>query len=149
MPFTVLVCVDGSELAESALVEGLAVLRDHERTVLVTVVSGPDSSLVVGTGFAGGVMSGDELVTVQQEKVAEARAMLKETAARLGHSDAELMVLEGPAGTAICELAASLPASAIVIGTRGHGGVRRAVLGSVSDHVVRHAPCVVLTRNPD
>lgn len=150
MPFTVLVCVDGSELAESALVEGLAALREHERTVLVTVVDGPDSSLVVGgSGFAGGVLTGEELAAIQDEKVSEAQAMLKETATRLGHTDAELVVLEGSAGPAICDLAASLPASVIVLGTRGRGGIRRAVLGSVSDHIVRHAPCVVLTRNPD
>jgi nucleotide-binding universal stress UspA family protein len=150
MPFTVLVCVDGSELAESALVEGLAVLREHERTVLVSVVDGPDTSLVMGgSGFAGGVLTGEELAKIQREKIAEAESMLKETATRLGHADAELVVLEGAAGSAICELAETLPASVIVLGTRGRGGLRRAVLGSVSDHVVRHAPCVVLTRNPD
>jgi len=33
-----------------------------------------------------------------------------------------------------------------VLGTRGRGGLRRAVLGSVSDHVVRNAPCPVVTR---
>ena len=38
MPFTVLVCVDGSELAEAALVDGLAVLKEHERTVIATVI---------------------------------------------------------------------------------------------------------------
>ena len=33
---------------------------------------------------------------------------------------------------------------AIVRGSRGRGGLRRAVLGSVSDHVVRNAPCPVV-----
>lgn len=149
MPFTVLVCVDGSELAEAALVEGLAVLKEHERTVIATVIDAADPMLVVGTGFAAGVMTGEELDTIQRQARDEAQRMLTETAARLGHPEAELMVLEGPAGPAICDLAESLPASVIVLGTRGHGGIRRAVLGSVSDHVVRNAPCVVLTRNPE
>jgi len=149
MPFTVLVCVDGSELAEAALVDGLAVLKEHERTVIATVIDSADPMLVVGTGFAAGVMTGDELETMQREHRAAAQRMLTETAERLGHPDAELMVLEGAAGPAICDLAESLPASVVVIGTRGHGGIRRAVMGSVSDHVVRNAPCAVLTRNPD
>jgi nucleotide-binding universal stress UspA family protein len=36
-----------------------------------------------------------------------------------------------------------------VLGTRGHGGLRRAVLGSVSDHVVRNCPCPVITVSMD
>jgi nucleotide-binding universal stress UspA family protein len=35
-------------------------------------------------------------------------------------------------------------ADLIVVGTHGRGRVGRLVLGSVSDHVVRHAPCPVL-----
>ena len=149
MPFTVLVCVDGSELAEAALVEGLSVLKAHERTVIATVIDAADPMLVVGTGFAAGVMTGEELDTIQREAHDQAQQMLSETAARLGFGDAELMVLEGAAGPAICDLAESLPASVVVLGTRGHGGIRRAVLGSVSDHVIRNAPCAVLTRNPE
>ena len=38
-------------------------------------------------------------------------------------------------------------ATAIVIGSRGRGGIKKALLGSVSDYVVRNAPCpVVVTR---
>jgi nucleotide-binding universal stress UspA family protein len=38
----------------------------------------------------------------------------------------------------------------VVVGSRGRGGIRRALLGSVSDYVVRNAPCsVVVTRSPD
>jgi nucleotide-binding universal stress UspA family protein len=45
----------------------------------------------------------------------------------------------------IVELAKDLEADLIVMGTRGHGGLRRAVLGSISDVVVRRAPCAVMT----
>jgi universal stress protein A len=32
----------------------------------------------------------------------------------------------------------------IVMGSRGHRGIRRAIEGSISDAVIRHAPCPVL-----
>jgi nucleotide-binding universal stress UspA family protein len=41
-------------------------------------------------------------------------------------------------------LAEELGAGLIVMGCRGLGGVRRALMGSVSDSVVRHAHCPVL-----
>ena len=50
----------------------------------------------------------------------------------------------GRPDTAIIDLAEELGAGLIVMGSRGLGGVRRALLGSISDSVVRHAPCPVL-----
>ena len=78
------------------------------------------------------------------EQTEAGRRALDATAHHLGLSGAETVVLTGGAGPALCELAASLPATVIVVGTRGMGGLRRAVLGSVSDHIVRNAPCPVL-----
>ena len=46
--------------------------------------------------------------------------------------------------TAIIVLAEELGVGLIVMGSRGLGGVRRALLGSISDSVVRHAPCPVM-----
>jgi nucleotide-binding universal stress UspA family protein len=43
----------------------------------------------------------------------------------------------------IVGLAEELQADLIVMGSRGLGGVRRALMGSVSDSVVRHAHCPV------
>ena len=45
----------------------------------------------------------------------------------------------------IVGLAKDLEVDLIVMGGRGHGGLRRAIEGSISDHVVRHAHCPVMT----
>jgi nucleotide-binding universal stress UspA family protein len=41
-------------------------------------------------------------------------------------------------------LSEQIGAGLIIMGSRGLGGVRRALMGSVSDSVVRHAHCPVL-----
>ena len=50
----------------------------------------------------------------------------------------------GRAAETITDVAKDLGAGLIVMGSRGLGGVRRALMGSVSDSVVRHAHCPVL-----
>jgi nucleotide-binding universal stress UspA family protein len=62
---------------------------------------------------------------------------------RMGVSVA-FLVWEGEPGPAIVEAAESERVDLIVVGTRGRNRVERFVLGSVSDHVVRTAPCPVL-----
>jgi nucleotide-binding universal stress UspA family protein len=44
----------------------------------------------------------------------------------------------------IVALAKELGADLIVMGCRGHRGIRRAIEGSISDAVIRHAHCPVL-----
>ena len=46
---------------------------------------------------------------------------------------------------AIIELAESLPADLIVLGTRGLTGLKHVLLGSVAERTVRLAPCPVMT----
>jgi nucleotide-binding universal stress UspA family protein len=149
MPFTVLLCTDGSDLAHVAIVRGLAVIAPPERIVLATVVEATDPTLLVGTGMAGGVMSAEAFERHDDERHAAAQGRLDVARDSLGLADVETIVLTGPPGPAVCDLAARLPASVVVMGTRGRGGLRRTVLGSVSDHVVRNAPCPVVTTGPD
>ncbi len=48
----------------------------------------------------------------------------------------------------IVRVAEEVEAGLIVMGSRGLGGVKRALMGSVSDSVVRHAHCPVLIVRP-
>ena len=50
----------------------------------------------------------------------------------------------GAVALEIVALAEEIQADLIVMGSRGLGGLRRALMGSVSDSVVRHAHCPVL-----
>lgn len=72
---------------------------------------------------------------------------LTEPAASSGlHVEEE--ILEGVAVHEILTEARSLPADMLVMGTHGRGGFQRFLLGSVTEKVMRHAPCPVLTVPP-
>lgn len=54
------------------------------------------------------------------------------------------LIWQGDPGEAIVEAATAERADLIVVGSHGRSGVGRFLIGSVSDYVVRHAPCPVL-----
>jgi nucleotide-binding universal stress UspA family protein len=58
---------------------------------------------------------------------------------------ADVLVREGTVPATILDVARGLPADLLVMGTHGQGGLERVVLGSVTESVLRKAPCPVLT----
>jgi universal stress protein A len=58
---------------------------------------------------------------------------------------AQTHLTEGPNAQAIVGLAETLGADLIVMGTRGHSGLKHIMLGSVAERTVRLAPCPVMT----
>jgi len=68
--------------------------------------------------------------------------------ARADGASATGLTWEGDAGESIVEASESEAADLIVVGTHERGTVGRLFLGSVSDHVVRHARCPVLVVRP-
>lgn len=76
----------------------------------------------------------------------DARARLNNLAAPLRKTGLKVdtMVEFGSPFFEIARAARELQASLVVVGTRGHTGLKRMYLGSVADRVVRHAPCPVL-----
>jgi nucleotide-binding universal stress UspA family protein len=129
-----LVGYDGSESAKLALdrAAGMAATADTFGVISVAPI------------VAGGPRSGGPFVA--GEGPAEHRAALAEAVAFLAPRGIEPKTIEaiGDPGSAICEAAEQDGYDLIVVGSRNLGGVRRALLGSVSDRVAHHAPCDVL-----
>jgi len=97
-----------------------------------------------------------DLQSVEFEAESEERQRISERRARevleaevqkirsAGGAVAGEHLLEGRVAPEIVGLAEEIGAGLIVMGSRGLGGIRRALMGSVSDSVVRHAHCPVM-----
>lgn len=146
MASLVLLCTDGSDVAIEALRDSLPILARTDRTIVLAVESPADADLTAGTGFAGRA-SDDLSDQIETTGDRAAKQVLDRTVAELElDDDVEIMAIVGRPGPAICELATELGATAIVIGSSGRSGLRRAMIGSTSDHVVRHATCPVVVQ---
>jgi nucleotide-binding universal stress UspA family protein len=78
-----------------------------------------------------------------QQKVVELAGRNRSVPARI-----EVHVRWQAPGEEIARLAADLEADLVVVGTRGRRGLRRVMMGSVAELVVRLAPCPVLVVRP-
>ena len=61
-----------------------------------------------------------------------------------GGTVAQSHLMMGEVEREIVHLAENIEAGLVVMGSRGRGGIRRTLMGSVSDSVIRHAHCPVL-----
>ena len=85
--------------------------------------------------------------SVREQAEGDVRAFLEEQAGWIeahGGKVADTHMTVGRPDAEIVKLAEDLGAGLNIVGSRGLGGVRRALVGSVSDSVVRHAHGPVL-----
>jgi nucleotide-binding universal stress UspA family protein len=83
----------------------------------------------------------DMTKTLEQANAGLAREEARVRAAGLACESATLF---GRPDTEIVARAAETKADLIVMGTHGRSGLAHALMGSVAEHVVRHAPCPIL-----
>ncbi len=134
----IIVGVDGSATAAKALRWAV----DHAET---------DDTIVVATAWSIPAAGGLEFpVASLAEFEISANRVVKEAVAALDLGDdgpsIETKVVSGHAGSVLSDLSAD--ADLVVVGSRGFGAVRSALLGSVSNFVVHHAKCPVLVVPP-
>ena len=141
-PTRILLATDGSPHAD--LAAGVAVdLADSTGSRLHVVA--------VGRTFPAAVY--DEYTETRREDLRrEAQEILDEQVRKIEESGGTVAVahlkLDERRDEAIVHLAEDIGAGLIVMGSRGFGGLRRALLGNVADSVVRHAHCPVLVVRP-
>lgn len=148
----ILVPLDGSELAEAAIAHAEAIARAFQGKIVLFQAIKPLDAIIAETLPWGSLNPEADKVPVgvsrqkfEQEKD-EAEAYLKRIQNQLDGRGvaAEVQTGEGEALEAILAFVAASGVGLIVMGSHGRGGVKRLVLGSVSDAVLRHSSVPVL-----
>jgi nucleotide-binding universal stress UspA family protein len=138
----VLIATDGSDLSIDAANRGTTLLGMPARVTLLTVVTEVPGGDV--SGLAGSVFSPAEQEAAWDAQLEEAGRELTRTATALSGAAVDKRIEVGDVASTICRVADELAVDVIVLGSHGRTGLKRLFLGSVSEHVVRHAPCPVL-----
>jgi nucleotide-binding universal stress UspA family protein len=141
----VIVATDGTEAAIDAAHRAIELFRPEAKIVLVTVILDREDPMESAGGFEGPLQTEEEADEDYAEQVAAGNTALEHTASAVGDGvEVKLISADEHPGPAIVHLAEQLHPDVIVIGAAGKGPLKRLLRGSVSDHVVHHAPCPVL-----
>ncbi|QIN82058.1 universal stress protein [Rubrobacter tropicus] len=141
-PTHILLATDGSEQADLAA------------TVAADLAQSTGSRLhVVAVGRTFPTAVYETYVQKEHEELErEAREVLDEQVRKIEAAGGEVALthlkMDERRDEAIVHLAEEIGAGMIVIGSRGFGGMKRALMGNVADSVVRHAHCPVLVVRP-
>ena len=141
-PTTVLLATDGSKDAELATTTALDLANSTSSELHIVLVEEPVYAYVDPSGYPFSTSAELEHELEQQARMRLDAEVEKIRSAGGAVAEAHLRV--GAAAAEIVDLAEEIGAGLIVMGSRGLGGIRRALMGSVSDSVVRHAHCPVL-----
>jgi nucleotide-binding universal stress UspA family protein len=141
-PTTILMATDGSDEATRATEAATELSRETGSEVHVIYVLPTPAQLIghhlysdeIRESLIGGAeRDAETFLKEQAEKIGSGGGKVAETHLRSGDPDKEII-----------RTAEALGVGLIVIGSRGLGAISRALIGSVSDSVVKHAHCPVL-----
>jgi nucleotide-binding universal stress UspA family protein len=143
----ILLAIDESEFSEAAT---RAVISHFPAAgTRVCVLHAAESLWYSGPEPLGAV---EQLESLHEDAIRRGKELVAraEKALREAGFETSALVVEGDPRAAIVEQAEKQPADVIVMGSHGRRGWRRLILGSVSEAVVRYAPCsVFIVRAPE
>ena len=141
-PTKILLATDGSQEARQAAQAAAELSKDTGSEVHVTYVLPSPRELRGHHTYSKEVMK-----SVLEQAEGDAQSFIEEQAEQIrasGGKVAETHLQTGEPDKEIVRLSEELGVGTIVIGSRGLGGLKRSLMGSVSESVVRHAHCPVL-----
>ena len=147
LPFKKIVCpTDFSEPACKAIKAAGEMAEKFSAELILLNVVGPVPVLETPTGLAG-----FDVAAYQQELTASAESSLQMRLEKHIPSSvvARTLVVHGEAAHEVVRVANEEGADLIVVSTHGESGWRHRIFGSVTEKVIRHAQCPVLTIHLD
>ncbi|NJL02575.1 MAG: universal stress protein [Spirulinaceae cyanobacterium RM2_2_10] len=144
----ILVALDRSEQSEAVFMQALAIARQNQARLMLFHCLPVEERL----DYFGEIYSEEFIQNSQalKARIADQRDIDQEWLTQYSQRAADVGVAAewdlkiGGAGYTIREYARHWEASLVVIGRRGHSGLKELILGSASNHVLHHAPCSVL-----
>jgi nucleotide-binding universal stress UspA family protein len=139
----ILVAVDGSAHSDLALTQAIDLAEsEHSRLTLMTgIVPVPVAAFALSTAALPEAIRGAQ---------AEAESVIRRARERVPQDiPVTTIVTEEPVRCALIRQAKAGHHDLIVMGSRGRGAVRSALLGSVSHYVLHHSPVPVLIVHAD
>ena len=143
----IIIATDGSNYGASALNFAERVICEAGSEVEIVTVIEP----AAGTELETIIESTEQLTNPDNPECRAAVELLERSKGTLAEAcsgkgvSISTKVLAGPAARSIVEEAESWNAELIIVGSHGRGFWSRTLLGSVSDRIVSHANCAVMT----
>jgi nucleotide-binding universal stress UspA family protein len=151
----ILVAIDLSKIAEYVFEQALDLAKSTGASLMILHVLSPDEegspAFSVFSSICHGSGENSENLTLYQKQwelfTKQGLELVRSHAqkAMAAGVRTEFDQIPGKPGQVICDLASNWKADLIVVGCRGHSGFNKLILGSVSNYVLHHAPCSVLT----
>jgi nucleotide-binding universal stress UspA family protein len=136
----ILAALDFSPISERVVALAASLAEAYSAELFLIHIAAPEPDFV-------GYRAGPEGVRQQRarELRGEHRALQDEAKAlRQRRIEAKALLIEGSTTEKLLEESRRLAVDAIVVGSHGHGALYRAVVGSVTEGIIRAAPCPVL-----
>jgi len=127
----ILVPMDFSACAKKALRYAVPLAKEHGAVITLLYVAPVNYAV-------------NKTLEIQMRKMSEENLTQLGAEATSGSVPTKTVVRVGVPVEEIVDVAKSMSVDIIVISTHGHTALRQVFLGSVTEHLVRHAPCPVL-----
>jgi nucleotide-binding universal stress UspA family protein len=141
----ILLAIDGSECSAAATHAVAAQFRPHNADVRVIHAINWEHLIPISLQFERGSEVAHAYQELRNATARDADALVAHAARQLHDTgfSTSTAVREGEPRRVILDGAAAWHADVIVVGSHGKTGVDRLLLGSVSEHIARHATCSV------
>ena len=150
----ILVAIDFSQFTDAVLAEAVRLSSALNTKLWILHVASNESQTLVFeptqfTGFSPDMITpGDVQLArdISADEIKREHAELLTISSKLRNDgvEAQTLLLKGDPARLILEKAKELEAEMIILGSHGHGRLHKALLGSVSESIIRHAECKIL-----
>jgi universal stress protein A len=138
----ILVAIDASEPSKVALQTAIALAKADDAALAIVTVH--DERLIESSAAPENVSEVASLIESDEHAGKTLLRHARSAAGATGVIDVTVRLLDGDPAANIVDAARAHQADLIVVSTHGRTGLSRIFVGSVAEHVIRHAPCSVL-----